>query len=126
MAGRAETRRCHLLDRAAAKVAVGIANEAGGILAALAGVALAADPVHRDREIFVRLLADRSERHRAGLEALDDLRRGLDFLKRHRRAPGIKFEQRAQRRERPALLIDESRIVLEQAEISGPHRMLQL
>src|SRR5258708_26248612 len=98
MAGHAKTRRRDLLDRTAAKIAVGIANEAGGILAALAGVALAADPVHRDREIFVRLLTDRSERHRARPEALHDLRGRFDFLERHWRTAGIKFEQRAERR----------------------------
>src|SRR5271167_2643432 len=61
MARDAEARRRHLLDRTAAEIAVGIAHEARGILAALAGVALAADAVHRDREIFVRFLADRAE-----------------------------------------------------------------
>src|SRR5271170_5009406 len=71
MTGDAETRRRHLLDRTAAEVAVGVAHKPRRILAAFAGVALAADPVHRDREIFVRLFAYRSERHRARLEALD-------------------------------------------------------
>src|SRR5277367_5334108 len=47
----AETRRRHLLDRAATEIAVGIAHEARGILAAFAGIALAANPVHCDRKI---------------------------------------------------------------------------
>ena len=51
-------------------------------LAAFAGVALAADAVHRDREVFVRLGADRAEAHRAGGEAFDDLGRGLDLVER--------------------------------------------
>ena len=123
--GDAEARRGDLLDRAAAEVAVRIAHEARGILAALAGVALAADAVHRDGEIFVRLLADRSERHRAGLEALDDLAGRLDFFERYRRPIRIELEQRAQRRERAALLVNRLRVFLEQAEISRAHRMLQ-
>src|SRR5579864_2325800 len=56
--GDAEARRRHLLDRAATEIAVGVAHEARGILAALASIALAADPVHCDGEIFVGLLAD--------------------------------------------------------------------
>ena len=96
IAGDAEAARRHLLDRAAAPVAVGIALEAGGIFAALAGVALAAQPVHRDGEVFVRLLADRSEGHRAGLEALDDLAGRLDLFDRYRLVPGFELEQAAQ------------------------------
>src|SRR5579885_227287 len=96
MAGDAEAGGCDLLDRAAPPVAVGIGREAGWVFAALAGVALAADPVHRDRKVLVRFLADRSERHRAGLEALDDFRRGLDFLERNRRTNVAELEQTAQ------------------------------
>ena len=51
----AEAARRDLLDRGAARVAVGVAHEADGILAALAGVRLASDPVHGDREGLVRL-----------------------------------------------------------------------
>src|SRR5207249_9907836 len=78
VAGHAEAARGHLLDGAPPPVAVRVALVADGILAALAGVRLAADPVHRDGEVLVRLAADRAERHRARLEALDDHRRGLD------------------------------------------------
>ena len=56
-----------------------------GILAALAGVRLAADRVHRDREVLVRLARQRAEAHRAGHEALDDLGPRLDLLERDRR-----------------------------------------
>src|SRR5258708_23966277 len=100
VAGDDEARRRLLLDRTASKIAVGIAHEARRILAALASVALAANPVHRDREIFVRFLADRAERHRAGFETLDDLGGRLDFLERHLPPAGIELEQPAQRRER--------------------------
>src|SRR5208282_1214895 len=95
-----------LLDRAAAPIAVGIALEARGILAALAGVALAADPVHRDGEVLVRLLADRAERHCAGFEAFNDLGGRLDFFERHGWPAGIELEQRAKRGERATLLVN--------------------
>src|ERR1019366_421212 len=64
----AEATRCDLLDRRAAVVA-----EALRILTTLTGVRLAADPVHRDRQVLVRLARQRAEAHRAGHEALDDL-----------------------------------------------------
>ena len=54
------------------------------VLPALAGVRLAAEAVHRDRERLVRLARDRAERHRAGREALDDLARRLDLVERDR------------------------------------------
>jgi hypothetical protein len=50
-----------LLDRRAARVAVRIGHVARGVLAALAGVRSAADPVHRDRERLVRLARERPE-----------------------------------------------------------------
>ena len=55
-----------LLDRRAARVAVGVRRVARRVLPALAGVRLAAEPVHRDRERLVRLARQRAERHRAG------------------------------------------------------------
>ena len=78
----AEAARGHLLDRGAARVAVGVGDVARRVLPALAGVRLAADPVHGDRERLVRLARQRAERHRAGGEALDDLARGLDVVER--------------------------------------------
>src|SRR6267378_1191705 len=59
LARHAEARRRHLLDRAAAPVAVRIFLVARGILASLAGIRLAAQAVHGDRERLVRLLTDR-------------------------------------------------------------------
>src|ERR1700726_1500467 len=50
-----EARGRHLLDRAAGVIAIRIALKTLRALAALAGVALAAEPVHRDREVLVRL-----------------------------------------------------------------------
>src|SRR5947207_882609 len=80
VAGHAEAARGHLLDGAAAEVAVGVRPVAHRVLAALAGVRLAADPVHGDGEVLVRLAADRAERHGARLEALHDLGGGLDLV----------------------------------------------
>ncbi len=50
-------------------IAVGERLEAIAFLAALAGVRLAADPVHGDGERRVRLAADRAVGHGAGREA---------------------------------------------------------
>ena len=68
------------------------------VLAAFAGVALAADAVHRDGQRGVRLGRDRAERHRAGGEALDDLLGRLDFVDRNRLGRiDLELEQAAQR-----------------------------
>ena len=66
----AEAARGDLLDRRAHRVAVRQRLEAVGLLAAFAGVGLAADAVHGDGERRVRLAADRAEGHGAGREAL--------------------------------------------------------
>jgi hypothetical protein len=58
--------------------------EALGLLAALAGVRLAADGVHGNRQRGVRLAADGAKGHGAGGEALDDLAGGLDLVERNR------------------------------------------
>ena len=82
----AEPARGDLLDRRAHGVAIGQRLEAVGFLAALAGVRLAADPVHGDGQRRVRLARDRAEGHGAGGETLDDLARRLDLLERDRLA----------------------------------------
>ena len=50
------------------------------VFAAFAGVRLAADAVHRDRQRGVRFGGDRAERHRTGREALDDFLGRLDLV----------------------------------------------
>jgi hypothetical protein len=83
----AEAARRDLLDRAEfLESPFGLEHVAGGILAALAGVALAADAVHGDGEVLVRLLADGAVGHRARLEALHDGLDRLDLLDRDRRS----------------------------------------
>src|SRR5579875_4035255 len=126
IAGHAEARRGDLLDRAAPPVAVRIALEPFGIFAPFAGVALAADAVHRDREVLMRFLADRPERHRAGIETLDDLGRRLDLRDRNRLALRLELEQAPQSRQMTALIVDQPRVLLEEAIVAGAHRMLEL
>ena len=59
--GDAEAAGGHLLDGAAAQIAVGIGLEALFVFAAFAGVGLAADAVHGDGQSLVRLFADGAE-----------------------------------------------------------------
>ena len=82
----AEAARGDLLDRRAHGIAVRQRLEAVGLLAAFAGIRLAADAVHRDGERGVRFARDRAERHRAGGEAAHDALGGLDLLDRDRLA----------------------------------------
>ena len=107
----AEAARGDLLDRRAHRVAVRQRLEAVGFLAALAGVRLAADAVHGDRERGVRLARDRAVGHRAGREALDDLLGGLDLLERHRLAAvflrGLDAEQAADGQHALGLLVED-------------------
>ena len=76
------------------------------MLATLAGVRFAADAVHGDRERLVRFLADRSIRHRARREPLQNRVNGLDFVDWNRLRRGLQFEQAAERTETPALVVE--------------------
>ena len=106
--GDAEAAGRHLLDRAAAPVAVGVALETLFVFAAFAGVGLAADAVHGDGQRLVRFLADGPERHGAGGEALHDLAGRLHFFERNGFRAGFlrrsEFHQAAQRAEFAVLL----------------------
>ena len=62
----------NLLNRAALAVAVRQRRKAVGMLAALARIALAAYAVHRNRQAFMCLLAQRAVAHRARLKAVAD------------------------------------------------------
>ena len=103
--GHAEAAAGNLLDRAVARVAVGVASETGGVLAPFSRVASSADPVHGDGQRLMGLLADAAEAHGAGAEALDDLRGRLDNLQGNRFAAGLDLQQPAQGAKLPALVI---------------------
>src|SRR5687768_3290318 len=72
--------RSHLLDRAIARVAVAVESVPGRIFSPLAGVAFAAQTVHGNGKRLMRFLADRSVRHRAGFETLDNFVDRFDFF----------------------------------------------
>ncbi len=102
----AEAARRHLLDGRAHGIAVGQRLEAVGLLAALAGVRLAADPVHGDGKRGVGLAADRAEAHGAGGEALDDVGSGLDLFDGDRLVGPLELHQPADSQQPFALLVD--------------------
>ncbi len=88
---------CHLFDGRVLGVAVGKRRLAARVLAALAGVGASVQAVHGDGHALVRLLADGAIGHGAGVEAPDDIERGLDLVERHGGATrGVEVEQVAQ------------------------------
>ena len=64
------------------------------VLAAFARVALAANSVHRNRQRFVRFLADRAVGHGAALEAFDDRFDRLDLVDGNRLLGKLEVQQR--------------------------------
>ena len=90
----------HLLDRAVRPVPVGAWFVSGRVLAALAAAAPRAEPVHRDRQGLVRLLAEGAVRHRRDDEPPDDRLRRLDPLHRER-GRRSELQEVPQRRRRP-------------------------
>src|SRR5205807_3657596 len=123
--GHSEARRGDLLDGTATPVAVAVAGVAALVLAALAGVRLAADTVHGDGEGLVRLGADRTERHGPGGEALDDVARRLHLLQRHRQPGRLQLHQTAQRLQLLALVVDHRGVFAVPGDIAGLDRVLQ-
>ena len=86
-----------MAERLESPLASGI--EALWILAAFAGIGLAANAVHGDGKTLVGFLGDRTEAHGTGCETLDDLLRRLHVVERHGTAVGVLVElkQPAQR-----------------------------
>ena len=125
----AEAARRHLLDGRTHGVAVGKRLEALRLLAALAGVRLAADAVHGDGDRGMRLAADRTERHGARREPLHDFLGGLHFVERDRRAADflrrLDAEQAAQRHELLALIVDRLGELAEFLRQVAAHGVLQ-
>ena len=116
---------CDLLDSAVARVAVGIKNVTRRILAALARVALAADPVHGDGECLVCFLADRAVGHSAGLKPLDNGIHGFHFVDRNRPLGILELHQSAQGRQLPRLNVDQLGVFLERLVVVVTAGLLQ-
>src|SRR5207302_9241889 len=97
------------------------------VLAALAGVRLPADAVHRHRERGVRFDRDRTVRHGAGRKTLDYLGCGFDLVDRNGlHAIEAKFEQTAEGHVTPGLVVDDRRAFLVCLGRILPRRVLQL
>ena len=124
--GHAEAAAGDLLDPAAHGIAIVERQEAFGLLAAFAGVRTAAQPVHRDGECRMRFVADRTEAHRAGAEALDDFCGGFDFLEPERLLGRLEFHQSADGQQAFVLLVDRTRELVVIAGVVAAHSMLQL
>ena len=98
---------------------------AGWVFATLAGIALAANAVHRNGQRGMGFGTDRAERHRTGCKALDDLRGRLDFVDRNCFARiDLELKQATQCQVTLALVIDELRVFLVGAEVVGAGAVL--
>ena len=115
-----------LLDGGVFRIALVVGpSVARGVLAAFAGVALAADAVHRDCQRLVRLTGDGAVAHRAGLEALHDGRDGLDFLDGNR-SRRLELQQAAQRVDIFELGVHQRAVFLEGLVIRVADGLLEL
>ena len=110
----AETSRSDLLYR---RVLLGA--EARGVFSALARVRFAAETVHSDRHRSVRFLGDRAVGHRSGLEALDNLARGLDLLERNSAVLVVDEIEQSAQSVRLLLVVDHRGVFLEALIVSG-------
>jgi len=101
--------------------------EAGGILAAFAGVRLGAEAVHGDGQGLVGLARDRAVAHRARLEAANDRLDWLHLVDRERMAVvRLEIHQAAQRAQALGLIVDELRVLLEPRIAAAPSAVLEL
>ena len=126
VAGDAEAAAGHLLDPGVLRVSGSHLVVAGRVFAALAGVGLAADAVHRDGQRLVRFLGDRPVAHRAGLEAAHDRLDGLHLLDPHRVRGVAEVHQAAQRTELLGVVVDHRAVFLERLVAVGAAGVLQL
>src|SRR5438874_2038298 len=95
------------------------------IRAALAGVGLAAHPVHGDGQRLVRLLADGAVGHGAGGEPLENRLDRLHLVERQR-LPGLHLDEAAQGRELAALVVHQLRVLAEDPGLARARGVLQL
>src|ERR1039457_2465372 len=124
--GDAEASACHLLDSAAAQIAVWIGLEAGLVFAALAGIRHAADAIHGNGQGLVRLFTDGAEAHGPGGKAIDDFLGRFHLIQRNGSFGVLEFEQSAQGRHVAVLIIDEVRVLFECGWAVLTHRLLHL
>ena len=96
LGGDAKPARRDLLDLGGRVVAIGLWVEMRGIFAAFAAVGLRTDPVHRHVQSFVRLRAQRAQRHARRDKALADRGDAFHLFQRHRRAQWLHIHQIAQ------------------------------
>ena len=126
LAGDAEAAGRHLFHGAPPPVSVRITDKARGVLAAFARIAPTAQPVHRDGQRLVRLLADRAVGHGPGGETLDDALDRLDLLDGDRRRGRRDLQETAQRVEPAALIVHQLAVLLEDPVLAGSAGVLQL
>ena len=124
--GDAESSAGYLLHGTAAQVAIFVALETLFVFAALAGVGHAADAVHGDGEGFMRFLADGTEAHGAGGEALDDFLGRLHFFERNGLWVVLEMKEAAQGAEMLVLIVDEVGVFLKSGWIVGADGVLNL
>ena len=123
----AEATGCSLLDRRTTEVTVVVRRETLGVFPALAGVRFRTEAVHGDREGLVRLCGDRAIAHRAGAEALQDVLGRFDLIDGDRRSLSeLEFEQPAEGAEALGLIVDETRVLLEDVVSTFAGGVLQL
>ena len=82
-----------LLDRAGRVVAILAKLEACRVLSTLAGIGFRADPVHRDRQRFMRLRAQRAKRDSGRYKSLADAGDRFNILKLDRLAANLEIHQ---------------------------------
>ena len=94
------------------------------VLAALAGVGLAAQTVHGNGKAFMGFLGQRAVAHGGGLEALDDGLNALHFLNGDAGFGVVEFQHAAQVHIVAALIGRGGGVLLELAVVPRPHCLL--
>ena len=113
MTAHAEPAGGHLLDLAAARIAVGIGDIPYRVFTAFTRIAFASQAVHGNGQGFMRLAGNRPDRHRPGAESFGDLFDRFHFLEGNR-LPFFKPEQSAQGAVAGILLVADLRVFLKQ------------
>ena len=126
MAGHAEASAGNLFDGGILRVAVRLEKIAQGVFATFAGVAAAADPVHRHGQRLMRFLGDGAVAHGAGLEALHEAFHALHLLEGDGGFRRLEVQQTAQRAQRLAPVVEQIGVLAVHLLIVRPASHLQL